>query len=85
MYRFASLLTAYASAIQLTLEVEQASTCVNNAETKCANWPAAMMPTTNPDTPLNASDFTHDTVLIWLHGAGGVPSYYQGIFDVALP
>jgi hypothetical protein len=74
MNRLSFLLTAYATAIQLS--AEQASTCVNSATTNCASWPAAMMPTTNPDAPLKASDFPHNTVLIWMHGAGGAPSDY---------
>lgn len=79
MSRLVSLLTAYATAIQLYLEVEQApiSTCVNSATVNCASWSAAMMPTANPDAPLKASDFPHNTVLIWMHGAGGAPSDYQ--------
>ena len=35
-----------------------------------------MMPS-YPDKPLNAVDFPHDKVLIWLHGAGGALSEYQ--------
>ena len=79
MNRFGTLLTAYATAIQLSLEVEQASTsnCVSSDVVNCAKWPAAMMPTANPDAPLKASDFPHNTVFIWLHGAGGAPSDYQ--------
>ena len=48
-------------------------------------WPpAAMMPSFS-DEPLKESDFKHDTVLIWLHGASELPSYYQQIFDDNLP
>jgi hypothetical protein len=77
MYRFTSLLAAYATAIQLSLEVEQASNCVSSASVDCSIWPTAMMPQTNPDAALRASDFPHGTVFIWLHGAGGAPSDYQ--------
>lgn len=79
MYRTASLLTAYATAIQLSVEQAPTSTCVSTTtkpKVDCSKWPAAMMPTADNDT-LNASDFTHEKVIIWMHGAGGAPSSYQ--------
>ena len=73
---FASILASYASAV-----------CLKQSGSNCSDLctiPAMCPPYSSTET-LNKADFTHDSVIIWLHGAGGCPSEYQATFNAALP